>query len=98
MCTESSPLSSTLAMLGQTGPSWLSASQSFVCGELHQAGQVVVLIPSPSSHAQLDSLVVSPFVEVLQSRPPARSLITPAEATFARYRPIRCDWWRLAVP
>jgi len=43
-------------------------------------------------------MVVSPFVEVLQSRPPARSLITPAEATFARYRPIRCDWWRLAVP
>jgi hypothetical protein len=36
--------------LGQTGPSWLSASQSFLCGELHQAGQVV-LIPSPSPDA-----------------------------------------------
>src|SRR5665648_606793 len=56
-------------MLGQTGPSWLSASQSFLCGELHQAGQVVVLIASPSSHARLDSILVSPFVEVLRSRP-----------------------------
>src|SRR5674476_1426070 len=75
ICTESSPLPSTLAMSGQTGPSWLSASQSFLCGELHQAGQVVVLIPSPSSHAQLDSMVVSPFVEVLQSRPLPRGSV-----------------------
>src|SRR5450631_306782 len=75
-------------MLGQTGPSWLSASQSFLCGELHQAGQVVLIPSSSSSHAQLDSMVLSPFVEVLRSRPSAQSLTTrlgPLLGGYVRY-------------
>jgi hypothetical protein len=78
--------------LGQTGPSWLSASQSFLCGELHQGGQVV-LIWSPSSHARS----LSPFVEVLQSRPlPGASILRWAHLRTLRL--IRRDSWRLAAP